>query len=76
VHYADDTDAKLQMMMAAIVSEQTGGVLTSSRNPLKQRLYRGPASGDARRVGPSARLSSPQAPAPASPSEEMPLFGD
>jgi 3'-5' exoribonuclease len=68
VHYADDTDAKLQMMMSALVAEQTGGVLTSSRNPLKQRLYRGPASSGAKRAG--------QAPAPASPSEEMPLFGD
>jgi 3'-5' exoribonuclease len=42
VHYADDCDAKLQMMMAAIVSEQAAGPLTSSRNPLRQRLYRGP----------------------------------
>ncbi len=40
VHYADDCDAKLQMMMAAIASEQSGP-LTSSRNPLRQRLYRG-----------------------------------
>jgi 3'-5' exoribonuclease len=70
VHYADDTDAKLQMMLAAIAAEQTGGVLTSSRNPLKQRLYRGPATGEAKRAGPSP------APAPASPPEEMPLFGD
>lgn len=40
VHYADDCDAKLQMMMAAIASELSGP-LTSSRNPLRQRLYRG-----------------------------------
>jgi len=43
VHYADDCDAKLQMMMAAIASEQGNGPLTSSRNPLKQQLYRGPS---------------------------------
>jgi 3'-5' exoribonuclease len=42
VHYADDCDAKVMMMMAAIVSEQGSGPLTSSRNPLRQRLYRGP----------------------------------
>lgn len=42
VHYADDCDAKLQMMSAAIASEQGGGPLTSNRNPLRQRLYRGP----------------------------------
>jgi 3'-5' exoribonuclease len=42
VHYADDCDAKVMMMMTAIVAEQGGGPLTSSRNPLRQRLYRGP----------------------------------
>jgi 3'-5' exoribonuclease len=68
VHYADDADAKLQMMMAALAAEQTGGVLTSSRNPLKQRLYRGPAGVGAKQAGPST--------APTSPSEELPLFGD
>lgn len=45
VHYADDIDAKLQMMMAAIVSEPGEGSLTSSRNPLRQRLYRGKQEG-------------------------------
>ena len=43
VHYADDIDAKLQMMMVAIVSEPGDGPLTSNRNPLRQRLYRGGA---------------------------------
>ena len=42
VHYADDVDAKLHMMTAAIIAEPGGGPLTSSRNPLRQRLYRGP----------------------------------
>jgi 3'-5' exoribonuclease len=51
VHYADDTDAKLQMMMSAIVSEQNNGPLTSSRNPLRQRLYRGSVNCDAKLAG-------------------------
>ncbi|HEX6960846.1 MAG TPA: hypothetical protein VF175_03200, partial [Lacipirellula sp.] len=42
VHYADDCDAKVMMMMSALVSEQGNGPLTSNRNPLRQRLYRGP----------------------------------
>jgi len=46
VHYADDCDAKLQMMMAAIASEQRNGPLTSNRNPLKQQLYRGPLAAE------------------------------
>jgi 3'-5' exoribonuclease len=41
VHYADDMDAKLQMMIAAISEDASEGPLTSSRNPLRQRLYRG-----------------------------------
>jgi 3'-5' exoribonuclease len=42
VHYADDCDAKLQMMMSALVSDASSAPLTSNRNPLRQRLYRGP----------------------------------
>jgi 3'-5' exoribonuclease len=42
VHYADDMDAKLQMMMATLASEPHSGPLTSSKNPLRQRIYRGP----------------------------------
>jgi len=41
VHYADDADAKLQMMISALAEEQAEGHLTSSRNALRQRLYRG-----------------------------------
>lgn len=41
VHYADDMDAKLQMMVEALVQDRGAGVMTTSRNPLKQRLYRG-----------------------------------
>ena len=41
VHYADDMDAKLQMMMAALAEDKTEGPLTSSRNPLRQRIFRG-----------------------------------
>jgi len=70
VHYADDCDAKLQMMMAAIVAEQGAGPLTSKRNPLKQQVYRGPNNGDAKRA-PAASGS----PAPAN-FEEPSLFPD
>jgi 3'-5' exoribonuclease len=41
VHYADDADAKLQMMICAMTSDATTGPFTSSRNLLKQRFYRG-----------------------------------
>lgn len=40
VHYADDLDAKLQMMVCAIADE-TEGVFTTTRNPLRQKIYRG-----------------------------------
>ena len=41
VHHADDLDAKLQMMMDALAEDTTEGPLTNSRNPLRQRIYRG-----------------------------------
>ena len=41
VHYADDCDAKLQMMVAALADDTTEGALTSGRNPLRTRIYRG-----------------------------------
>lgn len=41
VHYADDLDAKLQMMVAAICEEATEEPLTSKRNPLGYQFYRG-----------------------------------
>ena len=41
VHYADDLDAKVQMMVQAVVDDSNDGDFTSSRNPLHQRLYRG-----------------------------------
>ncbi|MCG8449374.1 MAG: HD domain-containing protein [Pirellulales bacterium] len=41
VHYADDLDAKLQMMVAALTDDATEGPFTSSRNPMRQRIYRG-----------------------------------
>jgi 3'-5' exoribonuclease len=40
VHYADDIDAKLQMMFAAL-EEQADGPFTSQRNPLHQKVFRG-----------------------------------
>ena len=41
VHYADDCDAKYQMMLLALADDATDGPLTSSRNPMRQRIYRG-----------------------------------
>ena len=41
VHYADDLDAKLHMMVMALRDDTTAGAMTSSRNALRLRLYRG-----------------------------------
>ncbi len=41
VHYADDIDAKYQMMYAALNAETGDGPMTSSRNPLHMPIYRG-----------------------------------
>ncbi|MCG8586009.1 MAG: HD domain-containing protein [Pirellulales bacterium] len=41
VHYADDLDAKYHMMFAALRDDTHDGPLTSSRNPLRQKIYRG-----------------------------------
>lgn len=41
VHHADDLDAKLQMMVAAIAEDTTPGPMTSRQNALHQQVYRG-----------------------------------
>ena len=41
VHHADDLDAKLQMMIAALETDDTEGEFTSKRNPLRMAVYRG-----------------------------------
>jgi 3'-5' exoribonuclease len=41
VHYADDLDAKLQMVVCAIQQDPSGGPMTSKRNALNQQFYRG-----------------------------------
>lgn len=41
VHHADDLDAKFQMMMQALASDNVDSPLTSNRNPLKLQMYRG-----------------------------------
>jgi 3'-5' exoribonuclease len=41
VHHADDLDAKMQMMVAAISDDPTEGDFTSKRNALRQPIYRG-----------------------------------
>jgi 3'-5' exoribonuclease len=44
VHYADDLDAKLQMMITALADDTSEGPVTSKRNALYQHVYRGPSS--------------------------------
>ncbi len=41
VHYADDLDAKLEMMVNILAEDTTEGPLTSGRNALHTRIYRG-----------------------------------
>jgi 3'-5' exoribonuclease len=41
VHYADDLDAKYQMMVSALRDDTTAGPVTSKKNPLAQPVYRG-----------------------------------
>jgi 3'-5' exoribonuclease len=41
VHYADDIDAKLEMMCAALGGDATPGPLTSKNNPLRHEVFRG-----------------------------------
>ena len=43
VHYADDIDAKYQMMAAILHEDTTPGPVTSKKNVLFQQVYRGPA---------------------------------
>jgi 3'-5' exoribonuclease len=41
VHYADDIDAKFQMMAAILRDDTNPGPVTSKKNPLYQKVYRG-----------------------------------
>jgi 3'-5' exoribonuclease len=41
VHYADDLDAKIQMMYAALRDDATPGPMTSKKNTLYQQVFRG-----------------------------------
>jgi len=41
VHYADDVDAKYQMMVAILREDTTPGPVTSKKNVLMQHVYRG-----------------------------------
>jgi 3'-5' exoribonuclease len=45
VHYADDLDAKYQMMYTALRDDATPGPLTSKKNTMYQQVYRGDVSG-------------------------------
>ncbi len=41
IHFADDLDAKYHMVVTAIRDDPTEGPITSNRNTLRQRFYRG-----------------------------------
>lgn len=41
IHYADDLDAKYDMMYSVLRDDKTPGPLTSTKNPLGYRVYRG-----------------------------------
>ncbi len=41
VHYADDVDAKYQMMATILRDDPNPGPMTSKKNPLHQKIYRG-----------------------------------
>jgi 3'-5' exoribonuclease len=41
VHYADDLDAKLNMMVCTLMDDATNSPITSKRNALAQQFYRG-----------------------------------
>ncbi len=42
IHYADDLDAKYDMMYSILRDDKTSGPLTSDKNLLRHRVYRGP----------------------------------
>ena len=44
VHYADDLDAKYQMMVAILREDTNPGPVTSKKNALYQKVYRGDES--------------------------------
>jgi 3'-5' exoribonuclease len=41
VHYADDLDAKYHMMVAVLRDDTRPGAVTSTKNPLRQAVFRG-----------------------------------
>jgi len=46
VHYADDLDAKLHMMVQALQKDATPGPFTSRDNPLRRHVFKGAAHPD------------------------------
>ena len=45
VHFADDADAKMNMMAAVIRDDTSGQNVTSKKNLLYQKVYKGPSGG-------------------------------
>jgi 3'-5' exoribonuclease len=50
VHYADDIDAKFHMFYTILRDDHGDGPLTSNKNLLHQKLYRGSEKGELRRM--------------------------
>jgi 3'-5' exoribonuclease len=46
IHYADDLDAKFDMIYSALRDDKTPGPLTSDKNLLRHRIYRGTETAD------------------------------
>ena len=46
IHYADDLDAKFDMIYSALRDDKTPGPLTSDKNLLRHRIYRGMEIGE------------------------------
>ncbi len=46
VHYADDLDAKYNMLVKVLVEDTEPGPLTSKKNVLFQQFYRGDGTGE------------------------------
>jgi len=44
IHYADDLDAKFDMLYTILRDDKTPGPLTSDKNILRHRVYRGPGA--------------------------------
>jgi 3'-5' exoribonuclease len=65
VHYADDLDAKVHMMVQALQKDATPGPFTSRENPLRRPLFKGLGQSEPKETAaPGPQTSEAAAPAP------------